>query len=484
MRRLLPLAVLVLAVLPAAASAAPKLPLSHAGRWITGADGRVAVLHGFNMVSKVAPYAPDATGFGADDAAFLQAHGFDTVRLGVIYKAVEPQPGVYDDAYLARIRRTVDVLAKRGIVSLLDFHQDMYNERFQGEGFPDWAILDDGLPAEPRNGFPGNYLTQPATQRAFDNFWDNKPGPGGIGIQDRFAAAWAHVASRFAGVPSVLGYELLNEPWPGANWITCLTGCPVDDARISAFNARLRTAIRKVDPSTLLFYEPNALANAGAPTTLADTGDANAVFSFHDYCSAAKAGEPYPKSCHDVDAKIFGVATAHVAKTGDALMLTEFGATSLPAVLTAVADTADRAMVGWQEWHYCACADPTTTGPGTEQALVIDPAKPPRGANVEAAKLRALTRPHPTAVAGTPTAFGFATATRAFTLRWSTARAGGGKRFGAGAITEVAVPKLPYPKGYAATVIGGRVVSARNAPVLRIAASKGASSVSLTVRPR
>src|SRR4051794_41954426 len=105
----------------APAGAAPALPLGHAGRWITDAHGRVVVLHGVNMVYKRAPYAPDAIGFGADDARFLAREGYNTVRLGIIYKAVEPRPGVYDDAYLARIGRTVRALGPEGIVSLLDF---------------------------------------------------------------------------------------------------------------------------------------------------------------------------------------------------------------------------------------------------------------------------------------------------------------------------------------------------------------------------
>src|SRR4051812_43473604 len=100
MRRLLAIALAGCALAPASAAATPALPLDHVGRWITDAQGRVVVLHGINMVYKRAPYAPDAVGFGDDDAAFLAAEGLDTVRVGIIYKAVEPQPGVYDDAYL------------------------------------------------------------------------------------------------------------------------------------------------------------------------------------------------------------------------------------------------------------------------------------------------------------------------------------------------------------------------------------------------
>jgi Cellulase (glycosyl hydrolase family 5) len=146
----------------------------------------VVIMHGINMVYKRPPYDPAAIGFGNDDAAFLASIGFNAVRVGVIWKAVEPRPGVYDNAYLNRIAGTVRTLARHGIVSLLDFHQDMYNERFQGEGAPNWAVEDDGLPAVPKRGFPGNYLAMPALWHAFDHFWGNSAGPGGVGLQNRY----------------------------------------------------------------------------------------------------------------------------------------------------------------------------------------------------------------------------------------------------------------------------------------------------------
>jgi hypothetical protein len=61
----------------------------------------------------------------------------------------------------------------------------------------------------------------PALQRTYDHFWADSPGPGGVGLASRFAAAWRHVAGRFRGDPWVLGYELgalalhtLVEPYP------------------------------------------------------------------------------------------------------------------------------------------------------------------------------------------------------------------------------------------------------------------------------
>src|SRR3954469_10685958 len=377
-------ALAMFAALAPAAAAGPAAPLNHAGRWTTDKSGHVVVLHGLNMVSKLAPYAPDATGFGDDDAAFLAAEGLNTGRAGVIYKAVEPQPGVYDDTYLQRIENTVQTLGRHGIFALIDFHQDLYNERFQGEGWPDWAVQDDGLPAQPQAGFPGNYLAMPALQHAFDHFWANDPGPGGVGLQDRYAAAWRHVAERFRDNPSVLGYDLLNEPWPGTTWQQCANpaGCPEFDARMSGFVARTLGAIRQSDPDTLVFYEPNVLFNNGADTHLADTGDAHAAMSFHDYCLTASEGGQGYGNCGRFDDLVFANADKRAQNTGDALLLTEFGATDARDVLLGVLERADRAMVGWQEWHYCGCADPTTSGPGDKQAIVRDPNKPPAGDNL------------------------------------------------------------------------------------------------------
>src|SRR3954452_11635403 len=235
--RLIALLALALA-LPAAAQAAT--PPGHAGRWITDPQGRVLLPHGLNLVNKLKPYAPAGTGFGDDDARFLARNGLNVVRLGVVYTAVEAQPGVYDDAYLASIAKTVATLGKHGVYSLLDFHQDQYNERFQGEGFPDWAVQDDGLPAQPKTGFPGNYLAMPALNRAFQHFWDNDRGPGGVGLQDRYATAWRHVAARFRGERVLLGYDLFNEPWPGPQWPTCANteGCPVFDQQLTEMSRR------------------------------------------------------------------------------------------------------------------------------------------------------------------------------------------------------------------------------------------------------
>jgi endoglycosylceramidase len=479
--------VLAAGVLAAPVAAAPNAPLDHDGRWLTDAKGRVVILHGFNMVNKVGSYRPADTGFGADDARFLRRHGFNTIRLGIIYKGLEPQPPGsngkpnYRKRYLRSIARTERVLAKRGIFTLLDFHQDMFNERYQGEGWPDWQTLDDGLPAAPQNGFPGNYLTMPALQRAFDHFWANDPAAG-VPLQDAYSAAWRHVAKRFAPRRHVAGYDLLNEPWPGSVFPTCVNpaGCPgFDSGALTEFSNRVIASIRKVDRSTLAFYEPNALFDFGARTSHGDTGDQHAGFSFHPYCLGASGiGAP---TCAASQALTFRNADDHSQRTRDALLVTEFGATDDLAEIRRVIDLADKHMVGWQYWHYCDCDDPTTTGSGV-QSVVVDPSRPPRGDNVKWDKLRLLARPFPQAVAGTPQSFSFDPDTRVFELSYATTAPDGSKT-ARRVRTEVRVPPINFPDGYRVDAERATVTSRADAAVLELKRDAGASRIVVTVTP-
>jgi len=466
------------------AQAAPTPPLSHAGRWITDASGRAVIVHGTNMVYKLPPYYPAKPGFGDDDAAFLARIGFNAVRVGIIWKALEPSPGHYNGAYIAQIATTVRTLARHGVLSLLDFHQDLYNERFQGEGTPDWAVRDGGLPNLPKAGFPNNYLANPALQHAFDQFWANAPGPGGVGLADRFAAAWAHVAAVFRRTPSVLGYELFNEPWPGTTWAPCAApaGCPAFDVKLKGFYERVFARLRKVDRRTLVWYEPNVLFNGGPNTNLGPIGDQRAGFAFHDYCLSEPAAGP-SVACTKSDDSVFCHAVARSAHTRDAVMETEFGATNDIPYLNEMIARADRFMVPWLEWAYCGCADPTTSGPGTKQAIVIDPSKPPVGSNLELPTLRALVEPYPKVIAGTPTGWSFTRASRTFRLRFSTTRTARRSRFRAGAVTEIAAPGLVYGGRYFVSVEGGYAISKRGASTLRIASCRNARTVTVTLRP-
>ncbi|MBU6284039.1 cellulase family glycosylhydrolase, partial [bacterium] len=191
-RRFPALAVLALASLAAAACGTtqsnpassvadgPAAPLSGSGRWLVDAEGRVVLLHGMNEVAKQAPYDPDAFGFGEDDVAFLGREGFTALRLGVDMRGMMPEPGRIDAGYMERLATTVESCKRHGLFVLLDFHQDGFAPKYQGNGFPDWMGIDDGLPNPPAT-FPLYYVLNPAMQRAFEHFWADDPIPGGDG---------------------------------------------------------------------------------------------------------------------------------------------------------------------------------------------------------------------------------------------------------------------------------------------------------------
>jgi endoglycosylceramidase len=467
-------------VVASTAVALPAAPIGHAGRWITDADGRVLTVAGVNMVNKLTPYTPAADGFDDADGAFLAANGLSAVRVGVIWKALEPEPGVFNDSYLASIASTVNMLGSHGVVSLLDFHQDMYNEEFQGEGAPLWAVDQSGW-IFPLLGFSANYFLLPALMTAYDNFWANA-SVDGEGLQDWYAAAWQHVAAYFKSNAYVLGYDLYNEPDPGSSIYSCLLsadGCPSFDAKLTSFYTKVDTAIRQVNATALLFGEPTLLFDIGNPTSLGSTGDSNSGFSFHMYCPFASISSLLDFACPSSDTATLSNAEAVSTRTRDALLMTEFGATNDASMLSEDVAAAASARVGWMMWALCYCGDPTTSS--SSEGLVNDLTQAPSGSNVNTGMLDALAVPHPDLVSGTPGSYGYDTSTQVFKLTYSTERADGTGAFAAGSRTSISVPAVQYTSGYQVTVVGGTVVSTGG--VLQVASCPGAASVTVTVSP-
>lgn len=438
--------------------------LGHSGRWITASDGRVVILHGLNMVNKRSPFTPESAGFATTAAATLADNGFDVVRLGVLYQAVEPRPGQINTTYLESIVKTVTELANQGVYSLLDFHQDEMNQEFGGEGFPTWSVLTDGLKVR-KYVFPLAYVQSPALGKAYDNFWSNQGEAGGVRLQQAYVVALKAVARTFNDNPWVLGYDLFNEPWPA----TATT------QQLTSFYSRAIAGIRSVDKHHLIWYEPWVSFNFGVPTRIPSIADDLLGMSFHDYC-------PNGRGCASSEQKTVDNALAHSASTDVALLLSEFGATNNYQDLGRVVDLADASQLSWIEWSYCGCEDPTGSIPPSVEALVANPRLPAVGSNVNQAKLKVLAEPYATLVAGTPLSSSYDRATSMYHLTFST-RSPSGLQFGVGACTAIEVPSIQYPTGYQVQVTGGDVTSPPDAGVLEVRSTLSSGSVSVTIAP-
>lgn len=453
-------------------------PLSITGTWLTTADGKVVILHGVNEVYKIAPFEPSASGFSADDAAFLAANGFNAVRLGVIWEAVEPQPGVIDYDYLNSLKETAQTLADHGIYVMIDMHQDNYSSLFQGEGAPLWATQDVGLP-NPQAGFPLNYWVNPAEWHAWDAFWANASAPDGLGLQDHYAQTWQVVASQFAGNPAVIGYDIMNEPFPGTSWLPTTLGSSFFSAQqLTPMYNQVAAAIRAVDATTPLYVEPanpavtEIPAILGAPMMLGAIDDPHVVLAFHGYCGPIGGA-----LCVVIANQLAAQAVSYLAQHNLPAVMNEFGATSDTFILTTERQAADQRLVGWTVWAYTGKGD--ITGSPDKESLVYDPALPPVGDNVNTGNLVLLSTPYPQVIAGTPNSWSFTDGTFAFS--YSTEKVDGSGSFAAGSQTVISVPAVQFPNGYSVSVTGGHVVSAPGAPQLVIASDGGATAVGVIV---
>ena len=496
-------AVVLLAVMatPAPAAAPDKL-LTQKGRWLVDQQGRVVVLHGVNQVSKLKAdgYLPSRLGFGADDAAAIAGMGFNTVRTGFHHAGLAPAAGQYSAAYLADLKRTVQLLEEQDLHVLIDYHQDMYNERYQGNGMADWATVDSvpgPATAVPscNLGFPGNMFACPPLWEAYDRFFGlngrtPETGPRSKTLQAEFAEAWVRVAEVFRDEPGVFGYDIYNEPHPGSQVLGCLNpvGCTEEaEAALTTFSRLVAGELRKVDPRTTVYYEPYAPSfNPGFPTRHGDLGAGPTGFSFHNYaCPSSVSPAVLPQAVTDQCAllgeeRVFQLANEQSDKYDDTPLLTEFGASDDLVTIDRLADQADAAMVGWQYWAWWN-ADPCCARPN--EGIIDDPENPPTAEHLDQPKLDVLVRPYPRVVAGVPTRWSWDETAKRFELAFGTGRLGGGT-FAGGGESEVWVPKRHFPQGYRVVELSGaRVVSAPGAEGLRLRTLPGAASVSLAVVP-
>ncbi len=186
--------------------------------------GAQVILRGINVNQLGDYYAanpdvPTVEPLAEQDFADIAAMGFNAVRLVLSWSALEPAPGKVDAAYLERIKQAVAWARQHGIHVVLDMHQDAWGKGVVApegtvcrgatspmtgwDGAPGWAsYYDDAPPCQ----FTGRDLA-PNVLRAFTSFYADRDS-----VQESLIAVWGRLASEFGGDPTVVGYDLLNEP--------------------------------------------------------------------------------------------------------------------------------------------------------------------------------------------------------------------------------------------------------------------------------
>jgi len=506
----------------APASAAVTGPLrAPGGPYLYDHYGRVVSLHGVNAVYKHPPFTLTVTAnrpnsFTARDASQIASLGFNVVRLGILWQGLEPGHGSFDNpavctpgkphdphmfdaatarAYLGQVGRVVDLLGHYHVYTILDMHQDVFNQLFGGEGAPDWAVCTDGQQIVKLPGRWSRTYGSPTLAVALHHFWTNDV----VGnLQGQFDKVWATVARYFAQNQFVVGYDPYNEPFDRgvsrdealvfATNLQCFyTGrshpgsladtdtplrCPANDPVQGVI-----PAIENADPHHLVFVEPDIYSLHGRPNLLGPMDFPRLVLNLHVYCGdrSPVTGDP---------TNLVGCVTQELTSMlnrererpflssvpqpgGPAWFMSEFGATHSAPLLDDLTGYTDLLQLGWAYWSWKYYDDPTGS---SNEALA--------GASGDLAPTAdVLSRAYAMAVAGTPISTIFDPGSGSFQLVYASA-------------ADVHAPTLiflggrrHYPSGYCAVVHGGTVTSARGAPYLTVLNRAGIDSVQVTVNP-
>ena len=192
------------------------------------------------------------------DIDSLAAWGFNSIRLPMHYKLftlpVEAEPVAGQNTWLPRGFEMTD--------SLLAWCRANHM----------YLILD--LHAAP--GGQGNDLNISDRDPSKPSLWDSEAN------QQKTIALWRKLAERYAGDPSIGGYDIINEPNWGFDDPKDTRGTREKTNKpLKALMMQITAAIRAVDPSHIIIIEGNGFGNNY--NGIFPLWDSNMVVSFHKY---------------------------------------------------------------------------------------------------------------------------------------------------------------------------------------------------------
>ena len=414
--------------------------------------GRGMIYHGVNIGYKIPPYLPSTKSFSpeeslsAEDIKYLLSWGFNVVRLGIFWEAVETSPKNYNITYLNEVNKFITTLGEAGISTIVDSHQDLLSRRLCGEGMPyfytpslkhkcdeSWigTVLElegicksmnsynftydsNGNPLLSecmKNSFEIYYMS-PEVSSIFYNFFNNQT------LLTAYSNYWKTVVSVIGKNPYILAYDLLNEPWPGGfyEYPDYLVPGAYDKLYLEGFYFNLSYIIRNYSTSPYFAIEPTQLPDTFSkyilPVGFNNTPE-KSFLNDHSYCcevgpDICKNGEPSLQNattiCKAFHKHKVEVRSDDAERLGIGLFFTEFGACSgsdacVQEILSAV-EAFDSKALSWAYWQYKGYNDITTTGSDTEGLWYSN-------GTLQSNKVMALSRTYFQAVQGKPLSIEF-----------------------------------------------------------------------------
>jgi hypothetical protein len=176
----------------------------------------------------------------------LKRGGMTFLRLVVTWEAIEHEgPGIYDEAYLAYLRKIFLAAEKEGISVFIDPHQDVWSRWTGGDGAPAWTMEKLGMNLDncdacgaaitrqrysiyhgkpfPKMIWPSNW-NRYAAAAMFTLFFSGKTYAADLQIegenvqdwlQNHYIAAFKHAHRRLKNLAALKGWGSMNEPHQG-----------------------------------------------------------------------------------------------------------------------------------------------------------------------------------------------------------------------------------------------------------------------------
>ncbi len=178
-----------------------------------------------------------------EDLHYIKSIGLNSVRVPFNYKLFTPEdyPDVWIGPGFDLLDRVIGWSKEEGLYVILDMHAAPCGQT--GEN------IDDGI------GYPWLFESE--------------------ACQERTAGVWRRIAERYRDEPTVIGYDLLNEPIPH------FSGYEKLNERLEPLFRRITAAIREVDRNHLVFLggaQWNSNFKVFGPPF-----DDKAVYTFHKY---------------------------------------------------------------------------------------------------------------------------------------------------------------------------------------------------------
>ena len=282
----------------------PSGYLSAKGTRIVDSSGTAVQLTGYNVtgMESTNPQGSNVPGtcndgwrpLTSDEVDQIAAYGFNAVRLPISWGNLEPTApspeangGLvhhWNTDYVTALDTEIGLFGQAHVRVILDMHQSTWSPAFL-------APATAKKPGCPGSGMP-TWLNPGATgetpQRAACDFFSGttEPGVPGNAWAD-FTAAEAYVAGHYAGDVTVVGQDIVNEPY-----------CGRSSADLTGFYQTVVPAVHQANPNILLMLEDRETPGSFRVTSLPQVP--NVVLSVHlheDYWSTPSAGQsPLPFS--------------------------------------------------------------------------------------------------------------------------------------------------------------------------------------------